>query len=153
MKVICLASLLIVSALFSCKKEGFNEKDIPNRFYFVLANEAGEPLIIDPSQKLTLWYELNGERKLVDDLKIHPTNTAGPFKYFASTFYAPIISVNNESKKFFVKLDDYETDVLELDVRRVGLPKHGTWYDKVEFNDQESAPELNYAPQVYILKK
>lgn len=134
------------------KNETLDDHFVPAPFNFVLTDKFGEPLIKNHDQKIWLGYEINGDQKLLNDVKIKPIINSGKYKYYASTLSAAVLSVEGKNKQFYLQLDQERTSTVYLDVIKTADPK-GTKYKEVKFNGQLVELDFNHKPELYILKK
>ncbi len=151
MKTILFLGLLLVN-LACTKNETLDDHFVPAPFNFVLTDKFGEPLIKNQDQKIWLGYVINGDHKLINDVKIKPIISSEKYKYYASTLSAPLLSVKKNIKQFYLQLDQDRTSPIYLDVIKTADRK-GTKYKEVKFNGQVLEPDFNHNLELYILKK
>lgn len=155
MKSIIFMGFLFLTCSKTTSKHPPNASLMPPPFDFVLADNSGNALITDPAQNIQLWYELNGQKDYISDLKIKPINSSSKYSYYATSVFAPLKSSDNISKYFYLQIDRGKIDTIYLDVVRLSQPVEREYneYKEVRFNGKTITLDKNHQPGLFILKR
>lgn len=132
-----------------------NATVMPPPFDFVLADNSDNALIINETQNIQLWYELNGQKNYLSDLKIKPIIGSIKYSYYATSVFTPLKSSDNISKYFYLQIDNTKIDTVYLDVVRLSQPVEREYnqYKEVRFNGKIITLDKNHQPGLFFLKR
>lgn len=148
-----------IPVIFGCSKTSRKVPDanlMPPHFDFILIDSINKnPLIINQTQSVKLWYIINGQTNYIEDLKVKPIINSGEYAYYATTVLAPLRSSDNISKTFFLQVDNNKIDTIYLDVVRLLEPVDREYnkYNKVKFDGREISLDLNHQPALWVFKR
>lgn len=131
-----------------------NASLIPAPFDFVVLNQD-TLLIKSLHTKVEMWYDKNGAKTFITDVKVKPTLSSTQYPWYVSTINAPGVSSGEKNKVFYVQVDGGKIDTIFLDVNRLQQPVDGDYhqYVKVNFNGKEVLFDKNQQPALYIFNR
>jgi hypothetical protein len=148
----------LLSFIFGCSKTSRqvpNANLLPPPFDFVIVDSLDDPLIINQTQSVKLWYLINGQINYIDDIKIKPVINSRKYAYYATTVLAPLKSSDNIAKTFLLQVDNDKIDTIYLDIVRLSQPidREYNKYDQVKFDSRLISLDLNHNPALWVFKR